>query len=161
MSIKIIAAVGKNNELGKKGDLCFHIKEDMKFFRETTTGYKVLMGKRTWESMNSRPLKNRENYVATFDANEKFDGAIAVNEPEKFFEKFQKDEETLFAIGGASIYKMAVPYADEIILTEIDAEDKDADVFFPEFDKTKFERTVIGKGKENDLAYSFVSYKRK
>lgn len=170
MSVKIIAAVGKNGELGKNGKLCFHIKEDMKFFRDTTLWHHVVMGRKTWESIGKKPLKWRKNYVATHDANMELElpeGVSIVTDLESrlkiYAECPPEDDEfyTLFVIGGASLYKAALPYADEIILTEIDAEDKDADTFFPEFDKSKYTRTVLKKGKENDLTYSFVSYKRK
>ena len=160
MSVKIIAAVGRNGELGKNGGLCFHIKDDMKFFRETTTGHNVLMGKNTWKSIG-RALPNRKNYVATSKPNELPDGIIGTSEPEKLLEKYKNAEEILFAIGGASIYKMALPYADEIIMTGIDASDDKADTFFPEFDKIQFEKTILKEGKEDDLTYSFVLYKRK
>lgn len=160
MSVKIIAAVGKNGELGKNGGLCFQIHDDMKFFRETTSGHKVLMGYKTWESIG-KALPNRVNYIATFAPEEMPDGLIGTNEPEKLLQEYESAEETLFAIGGASIYNMAIPYADEIILTEIEAEDAEADTFFPEFDKTKFDKTILKKGKENDLSYSFALYKRK
>lgn len=169
MSVKIIAAVGKNGELGKNGDLCFHIKEDMKFFRETTMFHHVIMGKKTWKSIGEKPLKNRKNYVAThkdisLELPEGVSVVMNLEERLKFYANVPPEDEELyrlFVIGGASVYKAALPYADEILLTEIDAEDKDADTFFPDFDKSKFERTVLKKGKENDLSYSFVSYKRK
>ena len=90
MSVKIIAAVGKNGELGKNGGLCFQIHDDMKFFRETTSGHKVLMGYRTWESIG-KALPNRVNYVATFVPEEMPDGVIDTNEPEKLLQEYKNE----------------------------------------------------------------------
>lgn len=168
MSIKIIAAVGKNLELGKRGDLCFHIKEDMAYFREMTLHHHVIMGRKTWESLGKRPLKDRKNYVVSRSdlSMELPAGVTSVTDLKKTLKSYadpQKNSDTniLFVIGGASIYAAALPYADEILLTEIDASDREADTFFPSFDKSKYTRTILKKGKENDLTYSFVSYKRK
>ena len=102
----IIAAIGKNKELGKNGDLVFHIKEDMKYFRDTTKGHKIIMGHKTWDSLPGK-LPNRENIV------------ISRNQVEG------------------------------------------TDTFFPEFDKTKYHKTIIKKGSENDLTYTFAKYTKK
>ena len=169
MSVKIIACVGKNGELGKNGDLCFHIQEDMKFFRDTTMWHKVMMGRKTWESMGSRPLKCRKNYVVSrHDMTDEVPvGVSAITDPEKYLKIFAdvppEDEEyyRLFVIGGASLYQMALPYADEIYLTEVDAVCEDADVFFPKFDKTLYNRVIIKESSENDLTYTFVKYQKK
>ena len=160
MSIKIIAAIGKNGELGKNGDLCFHIKEDMQFFKEKTTGNSVLMGKRTWESIG-RPLKDRKNFVVTHNPENLPSEVLSVENPEEFIKTFLDKEETLFVIGGASIYQLALPFAEEIYLTEIDAEDKNADVFFPNFDKKLYNRTILKKGSSDDLNFQFVRYQLK
>lgn len=169
MSVKIIACVGKNGELGKNGDLCFHIREDMEFFRDTTMWHKVMMGRKTWESMGGKPLKNRKNYVVSRrDITDELPvGVSATTDPEKYLKIFAnvppEDEELyrLFVIGGASLYKMALPYADEIYLTEVDAEDKDADTFFPYFDKSLYNKTIIKESSDHDLTFAFTVYKRK
>lgn len=159
--ISIIAAVGKNGELGKKGDLCFRIKEDMQFFKEQTTGHPVLMGKTTWMSLPGK-LKDRENFVLTKNEEDAFgDGVNAVRDLGKFLKNYQGVSTKLFIIGGGSVYKQCLPYADELILTEVEAEDKDADVFFPTFDQTLWNKEVIKEGKKDDLVYSFVRYTRK
>lgn len=154
--ISIIAAVGKNNELGLNNELVFHIKEDMQFFKETTTGHPVLMGKKTFESIG-RPLPNRKNYVAAFSSEELPEGVIPVHDLHQFLKDHQDTKEEVFAIGGATIYREALPYASTLYLTEIDAE-TEADVFFPDFDKSQYSREVIKKGKDHDLTYSFVKY---
>lgn len=159
--ISMIAAVGKNGELGKKGGLCFRIKEDMKFFKTQTTGHAVLMGLTTWKSLPGK-LKDREHFVLTFDPNEDLpDGVTAVTDLPKFLKRWQGSSDKLFVIGGGSVYKQCLPFADELILTEVEAEDKDADVFFPKFDQTCFKRSVISTQTSEFPHYSFVRYERK
>lgn len=179
MSIKIIACVGKNRELGTNGDLCFHIREDMAFFRETTTGHSVLMGYKTWLSLGEKPLKNRKNYILTHHPETLPDSVIPVTDLTTFLKNWQSptsvnsilsaqqisDTEepnaTLFVIGGASVYESALPYADELLLTEVDADCENANVFFPDFDKTEYNRTIIRESSENDLTYTFAKYQKK
>ena len=155
----IIAAIGKKRELGLNNQLIFHIKEDMKFFRETTTGHPVIMGQATFESIG-RPLPNRKNYVASLTPKNLPDSVEIVPDLIAFLKAHENDPEEFFIIGGATIYRLALPYAKTLYLTEIDAE-HEADAFFPEFDKSKYSREVIKKGFENDLAFSFVKYKLK
>lgn len=157
--ISIIAAIGKNRELGLNNNLVFNIKEDMQFFKDTTTGHPVVMGQATFDSIG-RPLPNRKNYVASFSPENLPESVEVVPDLIAFLKEHQNDPEELFVIGGATIYKLALPYAKTLYLTEIDASAK-ADVFFPEFDKQKYSREVIKKGKDNDLTYSFVKYQLK
>ena len=153
----LIAAVGKNWELGKKGGLVFHIKEDMQFFKDTTTGHKVVMGRKTWDSLPGK-LPNRKNIVLTTRELEGPDKVV--HDMKEFIEKNKDTDEEIFVIGGGSMYMEFLPVASKIYLTEVDAEDKDVDTYFPEFDKTKYSRTVIKKGKENDLAFSICLYQK-
>ena len=151
----IIACVGKNWELGKNGDLIFHIKEDMKFFRETTSGHKIVMGRKTWESLPGK-LPNRMNVVIS---GRDFEGPDEiVHDISDFIDKNKNTDEEIFVIGGGKIYAEFLPVASKLYLTEVDAEDSAADTFFPEFDKTKYDRRVIKKGKENDLAFTISEY---
>lgn len=154
----IIAAVGKNNELGKKGGLVFHIKEDMKFFKETTTGHTVVMGFKTWESLPKK-LPNRKNIVVSFDPIEGPDECVT--DLAKFITENEDSDEEIFIIGGGSIYAQFLEHAKKLYLTEVDGEDKDADVFFPEFDKTKYTRKVLQKGETDDLKYEMCLYEKK
>lgn len=156
--ISIIAAIGKNKELGKDNKLVFHIKEDMQFFKSTTTGHAVLMGKKTFESIG-RPLSHRTNYVAAFSTEELPTDVHPVNDLHQFLKSHQDTDEEIFVIGGATIYREALPYARTLYLTEIDAT-ADADAFFPDFDRSNYSREIIKKGKEDDLVYSFVKYAR-
>ncbi|MBR3055770.1 dihydrofolate reductase [Candidatus Saccharibacteria bacterium] len=155
--ISLIAAIGKNNELGKDNQLVFHIKEDMRFFRETTTGHPILMGRKTFESIG-RPLPNRTNYVITRHPEDLPDGVEPVGDLRQFLESWQDSKEELFVIGGATIYEAALPYATTLYLTEVNATVSDADTFFPNFDKSLYTKTLIKKGSENDLVYSIIKY---
>lgn len=150
----IIAAVGKNRELGKNGQLVFSIKEDMQFFRKTTTGHTVIMGYNTWKSLPGK-LKNRENYVVSHDLVPEADKTIT--DLDTFTKKHEHTNEEIFVIGGGMIYKAFLPYARHLYLTEINAS-TDADTFFPEFDKKKYTKEILKKGSENDLTYAFAKY---
>jgi len=151
----IIAAIGKNRELGYKGQLVFRVKEDMKFFRDTTTGHKIVMGRKTWESLPGK-LPRRKNIVISRHEIPAADATIS--DLHNFIATHKNTPEEIFIIGGGSIYKEFLPYASMLYLTEIDASADDADVFFPYFDKTKYTKTIIKKGKQDDLAYTFTRY---
>lgn len=155
--ISLIAAIGKNNELGKNNQLIFHIKDDMQFFKTTTMGHPILMGRKTFESIG-RPLPGRTNFIITSHPEDLPNGVEPVRDLEDFLAGWQDSSEELFVIGGASVYKEALPYATTLYLTEIDASVEDADAFFPDFDRSKYSRAVIKKGKDDDLTYSFVKY---
>src|SRR3989344_5041237 len=123
--ISLIAAIGENNELGKKNALLWHMPADMKHFRETTSGHIVVMGRKTFESLNG-PLPKRRNIVVTRDKNYKREGIEivhsleeAVNLPRGTLGK----EEEVFVIGGADIYKQATTIADRLYITHIKAKD--------------------------------------
>ena len=156
--ISLIAVIGKNNELGKDGDLIFHIPEDMRYFRETTTGHKVVMGRKTWESLPGK-LPGRENIIVS---RQEVPGADwVVNDLEWFLEENAATPEEIFVIGGGQIYKATLPYAQNLYLTEVDAIVSDADTYFPKFDKSKYVKKVIRKDQKDDLAYTFVKYVKK
>lgn len=153
----IIAAIGKNRELGKNGELIFHIKEDMQFFRETTTSHTVVMGRKTWESLPHK-LPNRRNLVASRRPVEGADDTIS--DLAAFIKANQDTPEEIFIIGGGSIYAAFLPYTQNLYLTEIDATDPTADTFFPAFDPAYYTKTIIKKGSENGLNYVFTKYER-
>lgn len=153
----IIAAVGKNNALGKNNDLIFHIKEDMDFFRKTTTGHKVVMGSRTWYSLPAK-LKNRENIVVSEEVIPKADKTVS--DLKDYIAKNIDTPEEIFIIGGGSIYAQFLPYAKHLYLTEVD-DSPEADVFFPEFDRRNYRRKTIKHGNQGELKYTFVKYTKK
>ena len=157
--ISLIAAIGKNNELGKNNTLLFHMPADMKFFRDTTRGHAVIMGRKTFESLKG-PLPNRKNVVITRDKEYKKDGIEIVHSLEKALTEVEAEEEA-FVIGGAEIYKQSLPFADKLYITHIDAEDKGADSFFPEiipiaWNEIKHEEHK--KDTENPHDYTFSVY---
>jgi dihydrofolate reductase len=155
--LSIIASVGKNNEIGKNGDLCFYIKDDIKFFRNTTAGHKVIMGLNTWKSLPKK-LENRKNIVLAEDDVPEADQTI--KDLDSFIKVHQNSDEEVFVIGGGSVYAQFLPYCRHLYLTEVDASDPDADTFFPKFDKSTYSKTIIKKGTENGLSYSIVKYNK-
>lgn len=157
MSIKLIAAIGKNRELGRGNALMWNLPGDMRFFRTTTQGSAVIMGRKTYESIG-RPLPKRKNIVISRNTELKIDGVQVV---QTLNEAIAAAEGDAYIIGGASIYAAALPIADELILTEIDNDYPGADVFFPQFDKELFERREIAHGEDDGVKYAHVSYIRK
>ena len=151
--ISIIAAIGKKRELGYNNSLLWHLKDDMKYFRETTNGHTVVMGRKTFESIE-KPLTNRRNIVITRST---IDGVETTSDI-GYILNIAK-EENVFIIGGSSIYEMFLPYANKLYLTLID-DDKEADVFFPEFDEKEYKKELIEKKEENNIKYSFVIYEK-
>ncbi len=153
----IIAAIGKNRELGKNGDLVFHIKEDMAFFKKTTMGHKVLMGHLTWDSLPKK-LPGRENIVVSRG---KIEGADeTVHDLAAFVKKYQDSPEEIFVIGGAMVYNELIGVAKNLYLTEVEAE-AEADTYFPDFKKGNYDMTVLGEGEDAKYKYRFVKYTKK
>lgn len=156
----MIAAIGENRELGKKGDLCFRLPGDLKYFKKTTMGYPIFMGLTTWYSLPGK-LPGREHYIAVFKKEDLPEDLHQVEDIFAFAEEWKKKDETIFVTGGASMYRQMLPYADKMYLTEVHANDPDADVFFPEFDAALWNRAVLGSGSDNGIHYDFVCYTRK
>ncbi|MBQ6380223.1 MAG: dihydrofolate reductase [Clostridia bacterium] len=157
MSIAMIAAIGKNRELGINNDLIWHFKEDMAFFRQTTVESTVVMGRKTFESL-PKALPKRRNIVITRDSDYKAEGAEVVHSPQQAMELCENDK--VFIIGGATIYEQFLPYADSLYLTEIDADCPTADTFFPAFCKTDYHRVFLKQSEENGIQFSFVLYQK-
>ena len=157
MSISMIAAVGRNLELGKGNDLIWHFKEDMKFFKETTTGSSVIMGRKTFESL-PKALPNRKNIVITNNRDYVADGGYVVNSIEKALELAG---DNAFIIGGGNIYSQFLPLADKLYLTEIDDECADADTYFPQFDKNDYTADFIAEYEINDIKFKHICYTKK
>lgn len=158
--IALIAAIGKNRELGKKGGLVWHLPGDLRFFKETTMGHPILMGARTFESLPGL-LPGREHFVVTRHPEKLPDTVRAVTDLPAFMEEWQARPEKLFVIGGGMVYWETLKYADEIYLTEVDATDTAVDTFFPEFDLANWQRRVLKKGEDDGITYSHVVYSKK
>ena len=160
----LIAAVDKNWAIGKDNKLLVSIPDDMKFFRETTKGHVVVMGRKTLESFpNGLPLKNRTNIVLTSDKSYNAHGAIVASSAEELKQELIKyDSDDIYVIGGASIYNLLVDECDEAHITYIDYA-YDADTFFPNLDKR--DNWVIAEESEDqtyyDLEFYFRRYVRK
>ena len=156
--ISMIAAIGKNNELGKNNNLIWHIPNDMKFFQETTMNHIVVMGRKTYESIPGG-LPGREIIVISTGVVDK--GLLVYDNINKIVDTYKNSDVEVFICGGASIYKQFLPYADKLYLTEIDSEDKDADTFFPEFNKKHFKRKVLAKDKYKEINFEICLYEKK
>lgn len=159
MAISMIAAVGKNLELGKNNDLIWHFKEDMKFFKETTMGHPVIMGRKTFESL-PKALPGRKNIVISANSEYKADGAEVVASVEEAIKLAEAENTEAFVIGGGRIYTEFLPYADNLYLTEIDAECPDADTYFPEFNKSDYIKEIVNFYDVNGTEFYHVIYKK-
>lgn len=157
MSVSIIASVGRNFELGKNNDLIWHFKQDMKFFKETTLGHTVIMGRRTFESL-PKVLPNRLNVVITSDSSYSAENIVVVSSVEQALKYC--DNEEAFVLGGGMIYKEFLPFADKLYLTEIEDSLENADTYFPSFDKNEYKRTVVKSTDENGIAFSHIIYEK-
>ncbi len=155
--ISMIAAIGKNFELGKGNALLWNLPGDMKFFRNTTAGHTVVMGRLTYESIG-RPLPKRRNIVISRNADYKPDGVEVYPTIEEALAACDND---CFIIGGGAIYSLCLPFADELILTEVEAECSDADVYFPRFDKSLYEAEFIAENSDGGVNYKHVKYTKK
>ncbi len=154
----IIAAIGKNREIGKNNRLIFHLKDDMEFFKNTTLGHKVVMGLNTWNSLPGK-LQNRQNIVIS-----PVDLAgpdLVVKDLKQFIADYKDTDEEIFIIGGGMIYQAFLPYAKNLYLTEVSATDPSATVFFPKFDKSKYDKIVLKEGLQDDLSFKIVRYYKK
>lgn len=162
--MNLIVAVDKNWGIGMENKLLVSIPADMKFFRETTTGKVVVMGRKTLESFpNGLPLKNRINIVLTQKTDYKAKDAVIVHSEKELLEELKKyNSEDIFVIGGESVYRMLLPYCHIAHVTKIN-HGFDADTFFPNLDEmpdwkiteTSDEQTYF------DLEYEFIKYQRK
>lgn len=161
--LSIIAAIGKNNELGKDNTLLWHLPVDMKSFRDTTRGHTVVMGRKTFESIG-RPLPNRRNIVITRDADYVKEGIEVMNSMESALALLaQQPEENIFIIGGAEIYKSFMPYVEKLYITHVESEFPEADTSFPTIDPTiwhKTKSTLKSKDTENAYTVEFAEYAR-
>ena len=159
MDINLIAAIGKNNELGKNGDLVWRFREDMKFFKETTMGHPIVMGRKTFESL-PKVLPGRKNIVIS--TNEIKNNEIELYKSiREFLINYQNFNEDVFIIGGASIYEQFIDIATKMYLTEIDAIDSEADVYFPKFNISEWDKEEIKSNEENSIKFKHILYKRK
>ena len=157
MNISMIACVGENLELGKNNDLIWHLPNDLKFFKQTTLGKTVIMGRRTFESLPGK-LPKRRNVVLMLPDEEKIEDVDIYYDIPSLLNDL--GEEEVFIIGGASIYKQFLDFAKKLYLTEVEASCDDASVYFPSFDKSKYTKTILGENSDNGINYKHVLYER-
>lgn len=162
--MNLIAAVDKNWAIGLRNKLLVSIPMDMKFFRETTTGKVVVMGRKTLESFpNGRPLKNRVNIVLTKDENYQVKDAIVLHDIEELKKELEKyPSEDIYVIGGESIYRQLLDLCDTAHITKIDYA-YEADAYFPNLDELE-EWEITADSEEQtyfDLEFQFLKYEKK
>ena len=162
MTISMIAAMGRNRELGLDNKLLWKLPADMKFFRETTMGKPIVVGRKTYESFGGKPLPGRKNIVITTDKNYRSEGAIVVHSINEAIIA-AGDVEEIMIIGGASFYEQMLARADRLYLTYVNGE-FEADSWFPEIDSAQWSeisRKDCQADEKNSFEYSFVVLERK
>lgn len=134
--ISLIACIDKNNAIGYRNELLFKIPEDLKRFKDATLGKSIIMGKKTYESIG-KPLLNRQNIVLTKHPDQTIKGKVYIAE-DIDQAVLMADYYDIFIIGGESVYRQFLPFADELLLTEVDGIVEKADSWFPEFDRNEW-----------------------
>lgn len=172
--LSIIACISKDNRaIGYQNQLLYHLPSDMVRFRELTTGHTIVMGRKTFESLPNGALPHRRNIVVSKSLKE-IDGGEVYPTLEEALRAAQGDTlsapkedtgiaspEEIFIIGGESIYRQALPFADRLYLTIVDKKPEQADTFFPAIDSSAWEVTEKEMRNENGLSFSFLTYIRK
>ncbi len=158
-NITMIAAVGKNLELGKDNELLWRIPEDLQFFKQQTLGKKIVMGKKTLDSLPGL-LPKRTHIVLTHQEVEPSERLIVFHDIQDLKKYLEQLREEVMIIGGAQIYQQFIDDADKLVLTEIDGE-KEADVYFPSFDKNDWDKEVLCEHQHEDIKYKHLIYTRK
>ena len=153
----IIVAFDKNFCIGANGDLPWHIKQDLRHFKELTMGHKVVFGRKTFDSIK-KELPGRVVYVATKTRRKAGKPYLVIRDFGKFLEENKNSDEEIFIAGGEQIYKMALPYVKKLYITQIDLEVQGGDAFFPKIENLK----IISKKdcEENGVKFSFLECER-
>lgn len=165
MIVSAIAALSKNRVIGKDNDLPWRLPDDMKFFMETTKGHHVIMGRKNYDSLHPKfkPLPQRTNIVITRQKNFQAPGCIVLHDVEPGLEIARRNSETeCFIIGGAEIYKLAMPHTTRLYMTEIDAV-IEGDTRFPEIDQSQWKevsRKHHPADQRHAYAFDIVVYDR-
>ncbi|WP_042198556.1 dihydrofolate reductase [Paenibacillus camerounensis] len=161
MSITMIWAMAENDVIGKDNDMPWHLPLDFAYFKEQTLGKRMLMGRKTWESLGSKPLKGRTSIVITRDTSFAPEGAEVIHSLEEAVAEGRKDDE-LMIIGGAEIYGMMLPYADKLLVTRIH-EQFAGETKFPVVGWEDWEEISCVQGirnEQNPYDYRFYVYER-
>ena len=166
MKIALIAAMSTNRVIGINNDLPWHLPDDMKYFMNTTLGRTVVMGRKNYESLPPKfsPLPNRTNIVITRQEDYQAEGCQIVGSMDEALQLGrERAEDFLFIIGGGQIYELGLQHADEVYLTEINAEIENGEVFFPELGSqwTEASREHHPKDDRHEYSFDYVIYKKK
>jgi dihydrofolate reductase len=169
MIVAIIAAIGENRELGRNNQLLWHLNEDMQFFKRTTSGYYVIMGRKSFESIppKYRPLPNRVNVIISRNPDYMYEECYTCGSIGEAVELAkERGEEIAFITGGGEIYRQALQegLVQEMFLTHVNATFPNADVFFPEFSTDEWEQHELQKieaDSQNEFSFRIVHYKKK
>ena len=160
--LSIIVAKAKNNIIGKDNALIWHLPEDLKRFKRITTGHTIIMGRKTFESLG-RVLPNRHHIILCNDAEMSINNEnVEILDDISKIDKYINDEKEHFVIGGATMYRLLMPYCTKMYITEIN-ENFEGDVSFPEINLNEWKSTEREKGPEdgiNTFEYEYVTYER-
>lgn len=161
--LSIIAAAAENNALGKDNDLLWHLPDDFKRFKKLTSGHKIIMGRKTFESF-PKPLPNRTHIIITRDLNYTVDhiDCIVVHSMREALQLLKEDSLS-YIIGGGEIYKLGLEYANQIELTRVHGSFK-ADTFFPDFDESKWQlinEEYHPKDERHNYDFTYLTYMKK
>lgn len=158
----IIAAVGRDNAIGRNGDLAFHLRGDMRRFKALTTGHTVIMGRKTFESLPKGALPDRRNIVIT--RNNAYAAPAVECAPSLEDAVAMAPGEDIFIIGGGEIYRQALEAADRLEITAVDADTPDADTFFPVIDSDiwrEADSSEVMTDEKSGIQYRFICYCRR
>jgi len=162
MIISLIAALGKNNEIGKDNQLLCRLPSDLKHFKAITSGHTIIMGRKTFESLPNGPLPNRRNIVISRNKELVIEGAEVYSSLDYALLKSDNEAE-VFITGGAQVYSQALTVADKLYITRIHAAFPEADAFFPPIDREIWKeigRETFPADEKNPYSFSFIEYKR-
>lgn len=160
MRVSLIVAVSENHVIGRNGQLPWHLSDDLRRFKRLTMGHHIVMGRKTFESIG-RLLPGRTTVIVTRTASFRVEGAKIANSVEAALRLSQPDEE-VFIIGGAELYRHAMPFVDRLLITRVNAT-VEGDVCFPEFDPSQWQLTQqesFAADEQNDYPHGFEIYER-
>ena len=161
MKITLVAAIASNNVIGKENSLPWNIPEDLKRFKQMTSGHTILMGRKTFDSIG-RPLPNRQNIVMTKDENFEREGIKVINDFDEALELIKESNEDIFVIGGSKIYELFEPVANSLAITRI-LKDFEGDAFFPDinWDLWQIEKEEKFFDEKSNIECKLIEYSKK
>ncbi|WP_078432872.1 dihydrofolate reductase [Metabacillus halosaccharovorans] len=159
--ISLIVAMDKHRLIGRDNQLPWHLPQDLAYFKKVTMNHKIIMGRKTFESIG-RPLPGRENIIVTRDSTYSQEGCTILHSIDEILELSSRSDEELFVIGGAEIFKEILPVSDRLYITEID-DVFEGDTYFPDRKETEWKKISVEKGtrdKKNPYDFEFVVYEK-